>query len=967
MIGTAMRVSRRHPLPLVPLLRAYVARGTPSPEELGRVPGLGERFRAVLAARGELLTPAFLDGASAMAFEQTLARFYTACVQPPLHGPTISSRAGLLRHALTHLMRCPDPLPIKAERCLAAGGPYHVAGLGPMFWSAVLQGLDPSRHAAWTPAVLAGLERLRLIAWRPHDGPAAVYAALLEVYDQIRSLAPSLSALHVDHFLTLVAAMHGRDLWSKAEHLDWATVDLRGAIKQERSGVVLRQRLKERGQSIERARRQLEAALAAQRASQIGAALALADPDGHGRARLKWKANAEAVLHWTGRLWEAADPFEILEAFWRLDPIPGAGLWLPAAVLHLRDAQRFQPWNEAIRQGFAAIDDSADTTEPTAERYRLFLEGTAYLCQQHRPHPLEISGLLTRLASGCGSSTETSPFGGFCADTFRFLCELEKNNSLAWMEEQRSRYHFVVREPLVEMGLALVERYIEPVLRRGYAWDLETTVRTGRVLSSICKNDYGRSVPYHTALWLTFYRRDRHGKRRSPNAEPNASRKQDEVQFFVRLDQTGLVFGLRLGEAAQEAGTVFRHNVDAHGEIVLRALHKTGALAQCRFGTVADFAHATTPANAEDLRAWAAGPAPMVARTVPASSDILTREELVGDILLTFDRLLPAYFCAAETEPLARLARWADPVTAGPSFTASDFCRATYLDADWLEQACALLALKRQLILQGVPGTGKTHVARCLAGVLTNGREESLQLVQFHPAYSYEEFVEGIKVRSVEVDGKHEVTYPVEAGLLCTFAAEAEGQPAAPHVLIIDEINRGNLPRIFGELLYLLEYRGQSIALPYSRRSFRLPENLYLIGTMNGADRSVALVDQALRRRFSFLEMPPDKGVLAAWLEEHPPSMAGFAVTVVTVFERLNALLSADLGPQYQVGHSYFMVPDLDESRLRVVWEHQVRPLLEEYFAGHPARLAAYALEKILGGADHRPDRRKRRTARVSG
>src|SRR5262249_40488431 len=154
------------------------------------------------------------------------------------------------------------------------------------------------------------------------------------------------------------------------------------------------------------------------------------------------------------------------------------------------------------------------------------------------------------------------------------------------------------------------------------------------------------------------------------------------------------------------------------------------------------------------------------------------------------------------------------------------------------------------------------HVARCLARLLTGDAPEALRLVQFHPAYSYEEFVEGIKVKSVEVNGRHDVTYPVEDGLLCAFAARAAGEPSQAHVLLIDEINRGNLPRIFGELLYLLEYRDQEVALPYSRRAFRLPPNLYLVGTMNAADRSVALIDQALRRRFSFLEMAPDAAVL---------------------------------------------------------------------------------------------------------
>ncbi len=261
----------------------------------------------------------------------------------------------------------------------------------------------------------------------------------------------------------------------------------------------------------------------------------------------------------------------------------------------------------------------------------------------------------------------------------------------------------------------------------------------------------------------------------------------------------------------------------------------------------------------------------MAAKVLPSDAPLLAGDDLVGDILLTFDRLLPAFACAVSAEPQQLLTRRTGEGRPEGPFSAADFQRATHLGADWLRRARELLELKRQLILQGVPGTGKTHVARCLARLLTDGRPEAVRLVQFHPAYSYEEFVEGIKARTVEVNGRHEVSYPVEEGLLCAFAAQAEREPAAAHVLIIDEINRGNLPRVFGELLYLLEYREQSVRLPYSRREFRLPRNLYLLGTMNAADRSVALIDQALRRRFSFLEMPPSADVLAAWLADHPP------------------------------------------------------------------------------------------------
>jgi len=224
--------------------------------------------------------------------------------------------------------------------------------------------------------------------------------------------------------------------------------------------------------------------------------------------------------------------------------------------------------------------------------------------------------------------------------------------------------------------------------------------------------------------------------------------------------------------------------------------------------------------------------------------------------------------------------------------------------------------------------------------------------VQFHPAYSYEEFVEGIKVRSVAIEGRHDVTYPVEDGLLCSLAAEASAQPARPFVLLIDEINRGNLPRIFGELLYLLEYREQAVDLPYSRRSFRLPANLYLLATMNAADRSVARLDDALRRRFSFLEMAPDERVLSAWLAENVDP--AFAERVLTLFTRLNERLQRDLGGPARVGHSYFMVPGLDEGRLRMVWQHHLRPLLDDHFAGQPGRGEGYDLDQLMGAGPRR-------------
>lgn len=931
------RASRHQALPLAPLLRVYTEPG------LAPILNLGPRAVAVLEARGRLVSEHFLNSASEKDFTDIIIAFYEACVDPPLHTDTVRRRARFLRHGVEHLVRSPDPAPRKLARCLASDGPYRVAGLGPAFWSAVLQALDPVRHPAWRTRIDRGLHRLGLARWQTHDGPEASYAARLQAYHEMRELHPGLTALHLDHFLTLVADLHGRTLPTEATPLDLAAI-LRAA----RVRLPLRRRLKERGAALADARRRLEMALTNRDGAEIGAALAIADPIGAARAPIDWLTQADSLTHWIGKLWYADDPDEALEAMWDADPIRGGGLWLPSAVLHLKDARRYPVWDETSRRGHAILDDSVDPGDSSAVRYALFLEATTALRERHRLHALELPTVFALLDEQQRPMEEPrTEFGGFCPETFRFLNDLQSNNSRRWMEAQRDRYQFAVRQPLVELCRAIAERYIEPVLCRQHGWAMETAARSGKALTSVCKNDYGRTVPYNVVQWLTFYRKDHGGKR-------------DDAQFFVRVGPEGVCCGLRLGREARAANRRFRRNVQTHAELLHRALAEGGALEHCLFGD-AEEGGGVRVNGPGDLRGWAIGKMLVAAKTIPCDDPMLLGDELVGEVLLTFDRLLPAYACAIEEEPQGFLERRLGGLSAGEPFTDADFCRVTHLGSQWLDRARSLLDLKRQLILQGVPGTGKTHVAQALARLLTHGCGEAVRLVQFHPSYSYEEFVEGIKVKSVERDGRHDVTYPVEQGVLCGFAAEAENAPSQPFVLIIDEINRGNLPRVFGELLYLLEYRDQAVSLPYSRRSFRLPTNLYLIGTMNAADRSVALVDQALRRRFSFLEMPPDAAVLARWLMENPPVEPEFGAEVVRLFERLNSRLASDLGPHCQIGHSYFMVPGLDADRLRVIWQHHVLPVLTEHLAAHPERLERYALELLLDDSERNHYKRSRK------
>lgn len=177
-------------------------------------------------------------------------------------------------------------------------------------------------------------------------------------------------------------------------------------------------------------------------------------------------------------------------------------------------------------------------------------------------------------------------------------------------------------------------------------------------------------------------------------------------------------------------------------------------------------------------------------------------------------------------------------------------------DTAWLREVRDLLWDDRQLVLYGPPGTGKTYLALKLAEFLGGGPEQ-VKLVQFHPSYAYEDFFEGF--RPQEDPQTREVAFRLTAGPLRELAdlASREGNRHIPHFLIIDEINRANLAKVFGELYFLLEYRNKSVRLTYSGDDFALPPNLFVIGTMNTADRSIALVDAAMRRRFAFVELSP--------------------------------------------------------------------------------------------------------------
>lgn len=327
----------------------------------------------------------------------------------------------------------------------------------------------------------------------------------------------------------------------------------------------------------------------------------------------------------------------------------------------------------------------------------------------------------------------------------------------------------------------------------------------------------------------------------------------------------------------------------------------------------------------------------------------IQRREIAPGLQSKMKTLLTVSLITSEIDELERWVTghtWDTPAT--PRTTRNlGLPRATHqlehdllLPQQWLNEVIELLEEKKQLVFYGPPGTGKTFLAQALADHFATGGGAS-ELVQFHPSYTYEDFFEGYRPAPATAG---RVEFQIKPGPLRRIAEAAAAAPNTPHVLIIDEINRANLAKVFGELYFLLEYRDRPISLQYSELEFTLPPNLFIIGTMNTADRSIALVDAAMRRRFYFLEMAPGaapvSNVLAKWLARN-----GMSDDPARLLAELNRRLG---DPDAAIGPSYLMTSSvMRPGRLERIWAHAILPLLEERFYGTGEDLRQYSLSAI--------------------
>lgn len=301
-----------------------------------------------------------------------------------------------------------------------------------------------------------------------------------------------------------------------------------------------------------------------------------------------------------------------------------------------------------------------------------------------------------------------------------------------------------------------------------------------------------------------------------------------------------------------------------------------------------------------------------------------------------------------EYDVILDMIREENPVTTETptdSYTKNDFLDEVYMTERCYENLVGVLRNKKNIILQGAPGVGKTFAARRLAWSMLGEKDDSrIEFVQFHQNYSYEDFMMGYK----PVEDGFELKY----GIFYRFCQRAANQPDKDFFFIIDEINRGNMSKIFGELLMLIErdYRGTKATLAYNGLSFSVPKNLYIIGMMNTADRSLAMIDYALRRRFSFFEMEP--GFDSEGFIQYQNSLNNDTLNeLISKIKDLNEEIARDksLGRGFCIGHSYFCNRDTcTDEWLHSVVDYDILPMLREYWFDDTNKLQRW--ENILQG-----------------
>ena len=502
----------------------------------------------------------------------------------------------------------------------------------------------------------------------------------------------------------------------------------------------------------------------------------------------------------------------------------------------------------------------------------------------------------------------------FTSKGFELLAELSQNPFKTTYEAKKEDYENYVKKPLKELLQAVIQKLPD---------EISESMKTDTGLfSRIGKNDFGQGGAWDF-YWGAIY-------------DPGSKRTQS-VQLFCMVNKDGLKIGFSLGsQAAKSYKEQFTKNVNEHMTELTELLADPLSMEGLLFEIDGDYSKKWQDwiVNSE-AKEWQ----DVEYKLTVDDACRFSRTELVELTLEVFESLFPLVILAVNDDPVPQIMDFLEvdleDEDVHPAYELEKVSERTGFELEELQYWVDAIHRKKQAVFYGPPGTGKTFVAQELSKHMLGGGNGIAELVQFHPAYEYEDFMTGIRPRTTEAGG---LSYDQVPGRFLQFCQEAK-KKSGLCVLIIDEINRANLSRVFGELMYLLEYRESEIPLAGGVK-LRIPDNVRLIGTMNTADRSIALVDHALRRRFAFLELRPNYDALASYHETSKYDVQ----PLISVLQDLNRQID---DKNYEVGISFFIDDDL-ELNLPSIWQLEIEPYLEEFFLGQANKVEPFRWNKVL-------------------